>query len=139
MAQALATYLLNATSVTAREAEVTAADFSGGGNKAGSNACGIGISTAVVNPKASDWPRAADTAPRESQHIGGDGLGAGDATSYDLNTVNGADVNNEVAFVAVDAGGAAADAVADVATGGVNRTGGAVVEGDYIWAEIPVA
>lgn len=129
MAKNLPTYMLRAASV--RSGEVANADWSGGMNKAGSCAPGIGIATGVANPKAQDWTRTADTAPRESQHIG--------IAKEDLMAIADSDVNDELAFVAVDAGGAANGAVMDVATGAVNVTGAALVEGDWAWGTIPVA
>lgn len=113
--------------------DTVSASYNGnlGCNKAGSCAPGIGIATGNINFKTDDWKRVADTAPRESQHIGV----AGD----DLNVIMGTDVNNELAYVDCDVGGAAADAVADAATGAVNKTGGAIVATDWLWGVVPVA
>jgi hypothetical protein len=124
----LPTYNLDASLV--RSGEVTAADWSGGMNKGGSNAPGVGINTGNYDPKASDWPRIEDTAAHESQHIG--------QTADDLNVVQDADVNDEVAFVQADAS-TAADGVLDVATGAVNKTGATVPEDAWCWGVIPVA
>lgn len=126
MSNNLPTYTLGTT----RAGEVAAADWAGGLNKGGSNAPAIGVNTGNVNPKEQDWPRVADTSARQSGV-----MGEGDT---DINTVNGADVNNTVAFIEADSN-AAADAVMDVATGAVNRTGAAVATGDFVWGEIPVA
>lgn len=101
-----------------------------GCNKAASNACGIGIATGYVNPKDQDWDRVADTAARESQHIGD--------TADDLMCIEGTDVNNELVFVESDSN-AVDDAICDVATGGVNRTGATIATGDWLWAVVPVA
>lgn len=128
MSTNLPTYELASTLV--RSSEVTAADWSGGMNKGGSNAPGIGINTGNYDPKAEDWPRIEDTAPHESQHLG--------QTAEDINVVQGADVNDEVAFVQAD-GDTAADAVLDVATGAVNKTGVTVPEDSWCWGVIPVA
>ena len=140
MAANLPTYMLDPDEVTARNAEypntpftdTESASYNGrlGCNKAGSNAPGIGINTGAVNPKADDWTRTADTAPRESQHIG--------KATDDINTVSGTDINNDVVFVESDSN-AAANAVCDVATGGVNRTGATIATGDFLWAEVPNA
>ena len=128
-AKNLPVYMLDASLV--RSGEVPSANWSGGGNKAGSNACGIGIATGQDNPKAQDWPRIADTAAHNSQHIGK----AADV----LQAVSGSDVNDTLAFVAVDVGGAANNAEMDAATNAVNLTGGALVQGDWAWGTIPVA
>jgi len=103
-----------------------------GCNKAGANAPYIGVSTGLNNP--SMGLAAADTAAHRSQHIGQ----VPDATTT-FKVQEGADVNNTLAYVVVDVGGAAADAVADAATGAVNRTGAAVAQDDEIWGVIPVA
>lgn len=106
-----------------------------GCNKAGSNAPFIGVATGVNNP--SFGLSTADTAAHRGQHIGS----VPDATTT-FKVVLGdgsADVNNTLAYVVVDVGGAAADAIADVATGALNRTGASVAQDDEIWGEIPVA
>jgi len=79
------TFFIDDTAVIARKLEVTAADFDGGANLAGSCACGIGINMnegAVVGTPEQftllDQRGAARTA-QISQHIGGSGLGAGSA------------------------------------------------------------
>jgi len=83
-----ATYLLNGTSVTARDGEnmggVVTPDWDGGGNRAGSNAPGIGIATGTVQAgdhKTDDWTlldqREVARDPQDSQHLGGDGLDDG--------------------------------------------------------------
>jgi len=126
MATNLATYAIGTT----RAGEVTAADWAGGMNKGASNAPSVGTNTGDYNPKEQDWPRIEDTVAHQSGIIG--------AAAVDVNTVNGADVNNEVAFVAADAS-TAPDAVLDATTGAVNRTGQTVPSGAYVWGEIPVA
>jgi hypothetical protein len=139
-AQNKPTYLLDADLM--RNSEYTGTPFTDtesasynarlGCNKAGSNAPFIGVATGLNNP--SFGLAAADTAAHQGQHIGQ----TADATTT-FKLVTGADVNNTMAYVVVDAGGAAADAVADVATGAVNRTGATVAENDEIWGDIPVA
>lgn len=124
----LATYELDSSLV--RSGEVTAADWSGGMNLGGSNAPGIGINTGGYDPKAQDWPRIADTAAHDSQHIG--------QTAAALQVVDDADINDNVAFVQADAS-TAPDAVLDAATGAVNRTGVTVPADSWAWGTIPVA
>lgn len=128
---------LNGTAVTARAAEVPNADFAGGANLGSCNQ-GLGIATAVINTSAEAFSQIADTAAHPTQHIGGDGLGDGDATNFAIEAVQGADVNDTIAFVQSDS--AAADgAVCDVATGAVNETGQTLAIGDWVWGVIPVA
>ena len=138
MAANVPTYFLRAAAT--RDSEYTgtpfqdtvSASYNGnlGCNKAASNAPGIGIATGFVNPKASDWPQSADTAAHESQHIGD--------TVDDINAIEGTDVNNDLVFVQSDSN-AADDAVCDVATGGVNRTGATIATNDWLWAVVPNA
>lgn len=134
----LATYHLNGTSVTAREAEVAAADFAGGVNKGGGNAPGIGINTgAVVIPAAErftllDQAEAARD-PQDSQHIGGDGLGAGDQTNAPILAVQGADINDTLSLITAAAQATDGQGVEAGNTGTVNRTGATVEIGDVIW------
>ena len=140
----LATYLLNAATVAARNAEITGTPFSSEGmNLGGSNAPGIGINTGDINPKLSDWTTldqaAAARDPQDSQHIGGDALGDGDQTSEPVRCIQGADVNDTLGFSVADTA-AVADAVYDVGgTGAVNKTGETVAICDRIWGPIPVA
>jgi len=137
MAKNLPTYTLNAVAVAALDDNYPAGQFEGGMNL-GSNSGNIGICTGVADPKESDFSRVEDTAAHPTQHIGGNGLAVGATTDFPLKVVNGADINNTVAFV--EAGGAVAiDAVIDATTGARNRTGQALVSGDWAWGEIPVA
>lgn len=139
-AQNNAIYLLDADLM--RNSEYTGTPFTDtesasydarlGCNKAGSNAPYIGVATGLNNP--SFGLATADTAAHRGQHIGQ----TADATTTFKNQ-EGADVNNTLAYVVVDLGGAADDAVADAATGAVNRTGAATVQDDEIWGVIPVA
>ena len=77
------TFFIDDTAVTAREAEVTAADFNGGANLAGSCACGVGINmnegAVVGTPEQFTLldQHGGARAAQISQHIGGSGLGAG--------------------------------------------------------------
>lgn len=133
----LPTYALNAVAVAARAAEVPDADFSGGMNF-GACANGVGINTGNYDPKDTDWPRIEDTAAHETQHIGGNGLGDGSTDGFVIQVVDGADINDNVAFVQADAS-TAPDAVLDAATGAVNKTGETVPAGSWAWGVIPVA
>lgn len=137
----LATYSVNATSLAARIAEVPAADFTGGVNRAQCNE-GLGICTDVYNPKLSDWTledqAEAARAPQESQHIGGDGLGDGDATTMPITLIDGADINDTAVFAVADT--QAANGVEfDTVTGAVNLGTGTIEIGDRAWGGIPVA
>jgi len=137
MATNLPLYSLNPAAVSARTSQVNASAFTGGMNR-GSNSGNLGANTGAKNPKPQDFSRIQATAPQKTQHIGGSGLGAGTTTNFDLNVVNGADVNNEVAFVRAVAN-VAVNAVINTTTGARNRTGVAMVSGDWAWGEIPVA
>jgi hypothetical protein len=107
------TFCLNGTAVTARNAEYPDTPFTDptgdgtyvdpylGGNRAGSNAPGIGIATANGQCKLEDWTvldqHEAARDPQDSQHIGGSGLGDGTeglTTETPINNVTAADVND---------------------------------------------
>jgi len=102
MSQNNPTYYVNAATQTVREIQVPYADFDGGMNAGGSNACGIGIGPAVNvvgTPNQFtllDQAGAART-PQLSQPIGGEALGDGssaapdsaDAISFGTNAANG--------------------------------------------------
>ena len=159
MAQNLATYQLNAASVTARNAEYTGTPFTDipgdgsyadpvlGGNKAGSCAPGIGIATANIEPKLDDWTvldqAEAIRVPQDSQHIGGDGLGDGDATVNPINCIlsphSSPDITDTVAFIAavVQAADGAGYNTADADP--VNRSGQTVEIGERLWGTNTVA
>lgn len=140
----LPTYTLNATSVTARAAEIAAGApaFAGGCNLSGSCAGVIGINTGNPDPAVQDWSTldqdGAAREPQDSQHIGGDGLGDGDQSTTAVQIVEGGDINNTASFSVADAN-AAVDAVYDTGSGALNKTGAAVVIGDRVWGPIPVA
>jgi hypothetical protein len=122
-----------------RPSEVTGASWSDGMNRVGSNAPGIGVNTGEYDPKASDWARVADTAAHESAHLGGDLTGdIGGGIDVPMNSAEDPDFNNTLAFVQT-AGVIAPDAVLDVTTGAVNRTGLTVPSGSWAWGVIPVA
>jgi hypothetical protein len=161
------TFTSNAAAVTGRDGEYTDTPFTDppgdgttddpylGGNRAGSNAPGIGINTGFVNPALQDWSildqHEAARSPQDSQHIGGDPFVADFAATYPssggteglttetpVRTVNGADVNNTLSFSVADAA-AVPDAAYDTVTLALNRTGTTVAIGDRIWGDIPVA
>ena len=73
MAVNLVTYFVDSTEVAARSAEVPDADFTGGMNRGGSCAPGLGINTGDYDPKEQDWnpPGGVPAEVRESQQIGG--------------------------------------------------------------------
>ena len=159
----LPTYQLNATSQAARNAEYTGTPFTDtdgtgdydeykGCNRAGSNAPGIGINTGNIEyldgytERPEGWTlldqAGAGRTPQDSQHIGGDGLGAGDATVNPINVVldpNGTpDFNEEAEFVVCNAI-AATGVICDSVTGAVNRALQTTAVGDVVWGVTPVA
>lgn len=143
----LPTYNLQASLVTARNAEYTGTPFTDtvgagtyaspalGCNRAGSNAAGLGLATGVVDPKLDDWSlldqAAAARDPQDSQHIGG--------TANPINVIQGTDINDTLTYITVVAGATNGQGVEAGNTGVVNRTGGAVVTGDIIWGTNTVA
>jgi len=137
MSQNFPTYSLNPVAVAALDGNYADGAFVGGCNL-GSCSQGIGIATTIINPKDTDFSQIQDTAPHATQHIGGNGIGAGAATDFPINTVQGSDLNNRVAFVEAD-GAVSVDAEIDSTTGAVNKTGVALVDGDWVWGVIPVA
>ena len=158
MAKNIPTFELDAAAVTARNAEYTGTpltDTTGdgttanpylGGNRAGSNAPGIGICTGFVYvPNGGDtrlgWTQldqaGAARIPQDSQHIGGNGLGAGDDSVEPIRLIQGADVNDTANFVVADTI-AAPDAVCDSVSGAVNKTSETTAVGDLLWAPVPV-
>lgn len=134
MSTNIPTYALNGAAVTARASEVPAASFDNLGSCCG----GIGIATAVIDTNPDAFTEDTPTEAYQTQHIGGDGLGDGDATTFAVETVQGADVNDTVAYVEADAS-TAPDAVLDATTGAVNKTGVTVAAGARVWGVIPVA
>ena len=131
-----------------RQAQVAAAAWDDGMNYASCQP-GVGICTGIYDPKAQDWPRVADTAAHTGQFIGGvDPAESTDAdtgngntgadTAIDITVVQGADINDTVAFVTTVAP-VAPDGVLDATTGAVNKTGVTVPTGAWVWGVIPVA
>ena len=133
MSTNLATFQLDAATVTARNAEYGGdpfddADGDGsyadpylGMNRAGSNAPGIGINTGNILQSAAevaagperfaDWTELdqneAARIPQDSQHIGGDALGDGDQSVNPINMIvdpfGTPDLNNTANLVITDA------------------------------------
>lgn len=116
-------YLLDGTKVTARSAEVPNADWAGGVNQAGSNACGIGINSGDYDPKPQDWPLIENDA--ESRHIG-------DTTVTRIIAVPDG-VNDEFEYVQ-----ASSDVAPDTEIQPLlfNRTGKTVPNGSWVWGVI---
>lgn len=155
----LTSYQLNAASVTARNAEYTGdplddgdgdgsyADPYLGMNRAGSNAPGIGIATQVIDPKLEDWSildQAEDPrTPQDSQHLGGDGLGAGDETVNPLNVIldpfGTPDFNDTLSYIAavVQAAPGAGYNTADADP--INRSNRTIEIGERLWGTNTVA
>lgn len=103
MANPDVTFYQNAT--LKRASEVANADWDGGGNKAGSNACGLGINVAGGDVTG-DWtvPDQHGVArdPQDSQHIGeGTGPGTVPITPW---TVDGVDLNDTVSLTVLATG-----------------------------------
>jgi hypothetical protein len=154
------TFQNNATSVTARNAEYTGDpldDVDGDGsyntylgcNRAGSCAPGIGIGSgfvlgataAIVNGRPEKWTvldqAGAARAPQDSQHIGGDGLGDGDATVNPINAILDQHGTPDFADEA-EMAAAVQQAAPGVGTGTagadpVNRTNVTVEIGEVVW------
>ena len=161
MARNLPTFQNNATTVTARNAEYTGDPLDdvdgdgsfavpyGGCNRAGSCAPGIGINTGNIDPKLEDWSIAdqaeAVRIPQDSQHIGGDGLGAGDATNNPINAVvdpygvTAIDFNDTVSFIAALAQAAPGVGYGALNANPINQTGVTVEIGDRVWGNNVVA
>lgn len=112
-----------------REDEAPEADWMGGMNFAASNACGIGISTAVIDPPPENWARIADEddAGRFSEHLGHIGSPIG--------VVDFPHLGSKVAFVQADAE-TDPDGTLDAATGAINLTGQTVPDESWAWGVI---
>ena len=161
----LPTYQLDSVTVTARNAQYPDTPFSDvdgdgsyntylGCNRAGSNAPGIGINSGNLYPLGvgvgvtEDWTLEdqfeAARVPQDSEHIGGDGLGAGEIYPDGNNPINmivdpngTPDFNNTANFVVADTV-ALPGGVADVVSGTVNRTNVSTAIGDILWGDVPV-
>lgn len=139
----LATYHQDQVTKAARESEVPNADFDGGVNKGGSCAGGIGVNTGGVDAKLEDWSvldqAGAARDPQDSQHIGGDGSGAGNTANEPLRAVQGADVNDTLTLITVVANAADGVGMGAANADPINRTGQAVTIGQRVWGTNTVA
>ncbi len=129
----LPTYYVDSVPVTAREAEVPAADFTGGMNKGGACAPGMGVNTGDYSPKDSDWPEVEQVI--DSNQIGdvASGLFCEDATFGDTALVGFAPPDPAAPVVAD------AEINFDVASSGFgnfNRTGKTIPIGGWTWGPI---
>ena len=102
-------------------------DWTGGVNKGGSCAPGVGINTGDYSPKASDWSQA-ERDPQNSQALG-------QVVGPIVTEPDGS--NDQASFV---------QAIADTAddaqvgtTGVFNRTGKTVPNGAWFWGHKPIA
>lgn len=129
MTNNLVSYFIDSALVTAGKSRVPNADFDGGMNNGASNACGVGIATGLINPKASDWPRISDLlAVKDSQVIGGNlsGIFILDPDFVgDDNLTQFCEATGAVAPDGVIASVAGFDMV--------NRSGEDMVDGDWAW------
>jgi hypothetical protein len=121
-----------------RTTEVAAAQWSGGLNRGGSNAPGIGINTGGYDPKVSDWPNTTFNGAANMPYNGASGH-IGLVSTSPANRIaafQGADNNDTLQFVttagAIAPGGA-------LITGVVNRTGLTVPSGARVWGTLTVA
>ena len=133
------------STVSTRKAEVQETspdvDFTDGLNRGGSNAPAVGICTGVVNPKESDWTEKTQTdtsrRPQNTQHIGGNGLGAGDNTTFTVRVADyeADDTDDQAHFIVATQQAAPG---ADVGSGVINRSNVTVEIGDRVWGTVPV-
>jgi hypothetical protein len=108
---------------------VTGASFTDGANNGGCAGPGIGIATGEVNPKwntSTSTPAGTPPIWGASQYIGLAPGGNGRIETY----VSAADLNDQVALVQATAG-VAIDAV--IASGLTNKTGVALLTGEWAW------
>ena len=124
-----ATYYRDSAVRTARASQVTGASFTDGANNGGCAGPGIGIATGEVNPKwntSTSTPSGTPPIWGASQYIGLVPGSNGRIETY----VSSGDLNDQVALVQATAG-VAIDAV--IASGVTNKTGVALVTGDWAW------
>jgi hypothetical protein len=123
----LPTYFLDPDLV--RGSEVSAADWTGGMNKAASNAPGIGINTGEKAPKADDWTTldqaGAARTPQQSQHIG--------TAPDDINVIQGSDVNDSVSFIAAVVQATPGNGMGAAGADPINRSDFTVAVGERAW------
>ena len=169
-APSLPTLGISYLAVTARDAEFTGTpltDIDGTGtygdpylgcNRAGSNACGIGVATGIVAAddvtglSPEKWTlldqNGNGRTAQNTQHIGGivDTAPAyagvpfptpAQASNFPVRFAAGNDYNDTANFVVADT--AAVDgAVADTVTGALNETGATIAIGNVLWGRVPV-
>ena len=155
----LPTYFLNAATVATRNGEYTGTPFTDvigdgsyanpylGCNRAGSCAPGIGIATGVINPKLDDWSLLQQSGSaritQNSQHIGSDGLGAGQEGSTgatDLNVrVSGTDYNDTLSYIAAVVQAAPGAGYNTAGADPKNRTDQTIEIGERLWGTNDVA
>lgn len=104
-----ATFFLDPTTVTAREAEVPNADFAGGCNRGGSNAPGVGINIGggdVTNDWTIPDQHGVARNPQDSQHLGnGNNAGVEGPGTVPINaTDNVAEFNDTVSLTVLATG-----------------------------------
>lgn len=146
----LATYGLSAAAVTARNAQYPGTPFTDTGtgtfadpylgcNRAGSNACGIGIATGNKEPSLNDWTTADQEGtariPQLTQHIGGSGLGAGNQSTNDVRAISIGDVDDTLNLGVANAQ-AAPDAEFDTVNNIVNKTDQTIEIGERSWGVV---
>lgn len=151
----LAMFMALAASISTRNGEYSGTPFTDtdgngdantylGGNRAGSNAPGIGIGTG--NLVTLDDARfslldqdEATREPQDSMYIGGTGIGAGNSTVTPLAAIFDQDgsptFTNKTYLVIADAQ-AAPNAEFDTGSGALNRTGVTIEVGEYAWGTI---
>lgn len=138
MAANLPTYGLNATTVAARNPEYNiSGQFAGGANEAGSCAPGIGINTGNKEPKLDDWTvldqAGAARTPQDTQHIGGNALGAGDQSTHTVKAVQGADINDTLSYIEAVVQAAPGAGMGAAGADPINRTDETVEIGERCW------
>ena len=120
----------------------TYADPYKGGNRAGSCAPCIGFATNEPNPKIQDWPllitEGVDRLPQTTQHIGGDGLGAGNQSLAAIKVIDYSQPDfDDVAGYMVADQEAVPGVAFEVANNLVNRGEKTILIGDRAWGAVP--
>lgn len=157
MAQNYVSSFINWVTQAARNAEYPGtplSDITGDGtyanpylgcNLAGSNANGIGINTAKIDPKLQDWSlldqHGEERAPEESMHIGNNGLGAGlpadPGSDFPIRggLAAGAFFDELMYYLVADQQ-AVTGAIFNTSESAVNRSSDTVEIGDRIWGTV---
>ena len=104
-------------------------DWTGGANKAGSNACGIGVNTGDYDPKVSDWSQD-ERLLQNSQTIS--------HTAAAITLDQDPDFNDNVSFVQAD-GNIAPDGEIKAGTAAANKTGKTIPTGSWAWGQVAQA